>query len=92
MDAASSTFDGPAFGCHRRAITGRQTGRVRNGNSTMRPSTTKHVPRPTGLGPLAAPSCCHPAPNTFLPQRLNSVSSTATLSAAPSGSSALTIR
>ena len=67
MDAASSTFEGPFFGRHHRAITGRHTGRERNGGSTMRPSTTKHVPRPTGVGPFAAPSCCQPTPNTFLP-------------------------
>jgi hypothetical protein len=68
MDAAaSSVLDGPVFGRHSRAITGRHTGRVKNGSSTIRPSTTKHVPRPTGFGPFAAPSCYHPAPNTFLP-------------------------
>jgi hypothetical protein len=86
MDAAISTFDCPCLGRHSRAITGRHTGREQNGSSTIRPTTTKHVPRPTGLGPLAAPSCCQAAANTFFPDRLNSVSSTATVSAKPSGS------
>ncbi len=85
-------FRGSLPGRHSRAITGRHTGRARNGSSTTRPTTTKQVPRPTGLGPFAAPSCCQAAPNTFLPPRLNSVSSTATVSATPSGSRARTIR
>jgi len=33
---------------------------------------------------LAAPSCCQAAANTFFPERLNNVSSTATVNAAPS--------
>jgi hypothetical protein len=91
MAAAISTFVGPVLGRHSRAATGRHTGRVRNGSSTMIPTTTKQTPNPTGFSPRAAPSCCQAAPNTFLPRRLNSVSSTAQVSAAPSGSSVLTI-
>jgi hypothetical protein len=58
----------------------------------MIPTTTKQVPRPNCFSPVAAPSCCQAAPNTFFPRRLNSVSSTATVTAAPAGSSILTIR
>lgn len=58
----------------------------------MMPITTKQVPRPTGLAPWAAPSCCQAAPNTFFPRRLNSVSSTATVSTPSSGSRRRTIR
>lgn len=92
MDAARSTLDCSCFGRHGRAITGRHTGRARKGSSTTRPTTTKQVPRPMGLGPLAAPSCCQAAPKTFFPRRLNRVSSTATVSAASSGSRRRTIR
>jgi hypothetical protein len=80
------------LGRHSLAITGRHTGRARNGSSTTIPTTTKHVPRPTGFGPLAAPSCCHAAPNTFFPPRLNKVSSTATVTATPCSNRVLTIR
>lgn len=34
------------------------------------PITTKQVPRPTALVPLAAPSCCQAAPNNLLPAPL----------------------
>ncbi len=50
------------------------------------------VPRPTGLGPMAPPSCCQAAPKTIFPRHLNSVSSTATVSTAPSGSRRRTTR
>ncbi|KOU33755.1 hypothetical protein ADK54_41665 [Streptomyces sp. WM6378] len=83
IEAASSTFVFPP-GRHRRAMTGMQTERERKGRRTIRPSTMKQVPYPTGRGPFAAPSCCQNAPNTFFPDRLNRVSSTAATSGAPS--------
>jgi hypothetical protein len=72
MDAAMSTLLSSCFGRHSRAITGRHTGRARKGSSMTRPMTTKQVPQPTGVGPVAAPSCCQAAPKTFFPRRLNS--------------------
>ncbi len=79
-------------GRHSWASTGRHTGRVSNGNSTTIPATTQQVPNPIGLGPFAAPSCCHATPNTFLPERLNNLSSTTTVLADPTGSNRSTIR
>ncbi|GGU32874.1 hypothetical protein GCM10010289_62580 [Streptomyces violascens] len=69
--AASSTLGFPVPGRQSRAITGRHTGRDRKGRPTSRPRTTKQVPRPTGRGPRAAPSCCQNAPNTFFPDHLS---------------------
>jgi hypothetical protein len=91
MDAACSTLDGPTLGRCSRAITGSATGREANGSVTTIATTTKQVPRPTGFGPLAAPSCCQAAPNTFFPERLNNVSSTASVIAASGASRARTI-
>jgi hypothetical protein len=72
------------------------------GRSTTRPSITKQVPRPDtpGSGGRAVvlpgrpeePSYCQAAPETFLPRRLNSVSSTATVNTAPPGRSWRTTR
>ena len=89
--AAISTLVGPVLGRQSLAATGRQTGRVQNGSSTTIPATTKQQPYPTGLSACAAPSCCQAAPYTFFPRFLNSVSSTATVSAASAGSRVLTI-
>src|SRR6266699_7314943 len=50
------------------------------------------LPNPIGLGPFAAPWCCHAAPNPFLPERLHNVSSTTTVIADPAGSNRSTIR
>lgn len=82
MDAAMSTLLTSCPGRHSRAITGRHTGRARKGSSMTRPSTTKQAPRPTPLGPVAAPSCCQAAHKTFFPRRLKSVSSTAAINTA----------
>jgi len=56
------------------------------------PATTQQLPNPMGFGPFAAPSWCQATPNTFLPDRLNSVSSTATVIGDSAGNNRFTIR
>ena len=64
---------------------GRQVGRAWNGNRTTRPTITQRVPRAV-TRPGWEASWVQNAAWTCLPRRRNSVSSTATSSAAPAGS------
>jgi hypothetical protein len=73
-----------------RASTGRHTGRAQNGRCTTIPATTKQVPKDSLFREGDDPSYCQPAPCTFRPDRRNSESSTATVSAAPAGTSSMT--
>ncbi len=72
------------------ASAGRATGRSQNGSRTMMAMTTQLLPRPVFTGPCTEPSWNHDAAQTFLPRRLNRVSSTATRTGSPSGTSSRT--
>src|SRR6266567_42909 len=74
------------------ASTGRATGRSRNGSVTTMAATTQLLPRPVLCGPGAAPSWNQAAAQTFLPRRRNSVSSMATVTGCPAGTSSATTR
>jgi hypothetical protein len=69
------------------AMTGTATGREVNRSRTTIPSTTQLFPYPVLSGPAAEPSWNHEAAQTFFPRRLNKVSSTATSTGAPAGTS-----
>ena len=67
MDAAMSTLltsclGAPQPGHHRQA---HRPGQERQVDDQA--DETKQVPRPTPLGPVAAPSCCQAAPKIFFP-------------------------
>src|SRR5215472_15285442 len=69
------------------AITGTATGRDMKGSRTTTPRTTQLLPYPVLAGPGAEPSWNHEAAQTFFPRLLNRVSSTATSTGAPAGTS-----
>ena len=69
------------------ASTGMATGLLTAGSRTMTAATTQLLPYPVFAGPGAEPSWNHDAAHTFLPRRLNSVSSTATVTGFPAGTS-----
>ena len=67
--------------------TGRATGRSRNGKRTTTAAITQLLPNPTWCRPVADPSWNQDAACTLGPVRLNSVSSTATTTGSPAGTS-----
>ena len=69
------------------ASTGSATGLAQNGSQTMTASTTQLLPRPVFAGPCADPSWNQDAAQTVFPRRRNSVSSTATRTGSPAGTS-----
>jgi hypothetical protein len=69
------------------AITGTATGRDMNRSRTTIASTTQLFPYPVFAGPCAEPSWNHDAAQTFFPRLLKRVSSTATSTGAPAGTS-----
>ena len=74
------------------ASTGSATGRGRNGSFTTMAATTQLLPYPVLAGPGADPSWNHEAAQTFFPRRRNSVSSMATVTGSPVGTSRDTTR
>jgi hypothetical protein len=77
--------------CTSRASTGSATDLARNGSQTMTAQMTPLFPKPTGCGPFAEPSWNQPIACIFRLSRRNSVSSTATVTGCPSGTSSATI-
>jgi len=73
--------------CTSLASTGKAAGRVKNGSLTTIAAITPLLPGPTWCGPVADPSWNQPSACTFLPVRLTSVSSTATVTGWPPGTS-----
>jgi hypothetical protein len=80
----------PWPGIYSRASTGRHTGRVHHGRLTTIPTVTKQVPKLSFARAGAEASCCQHAPNTLRPDRRNTESSTATVTAPPAGTSSPT--
>lgn len=74
----------------RRHRTGSATARPVNGTFTTIAATTQLLPNAVAFAPAAEPSWNHEAAHTFFPRRLNKVSSTATSTAVPSGTSSST--
>jgi len=74
------------------ASTGSATGRARNGSRTTIARTTQLLPRPVLCRPCAEPSWNQEAAQTFLPRRRNKVSSIATSTGCPAGTSSDTTR
>ena len=70
--------------------TGRHTGRDSTGRVTTIPAMTWLFPYPVLSFPAADPSWNHDAAQTFLPRLRNSVSSTATVTGSPAGTSSAT--
>lgn len=68
-----------------------RTGREQNGSLTTIAAITQLLPRPTWRVPVAEPSWNQPIACTFLPVRLNNVSSTATSTGAPPGTNTATV-
>ena len=88
---ASSTGEAVPLPAQSRNRIGRHTGWQQNGSRTTIPTITHRLPRPSLAGPWAAPSWVQNAWCTFLPQRRNKVSSTATVIGASAASSRSTI-
>ena len=85
---AMTCLVGPSL-CHSRAAIGRQTGRSSHGNVSTSPAMTQQLPQAIRLflGPLAAPSWHQAAAWTRRPERRNRLSSTASSTGAPGGTS-----
>ena len=69
------------------ASTGIATGRRRTGSRTTTAAITQLLPYPVFAGPGADPSWNHDAAQTFFPRLLNKVSSIATPTGSPAGTS-----
>ena len=72
------------------ASTGMATGLLSAGSRTTTAATTQLLPYPVFAGPGADPSWNHDAAHTFLPRRLNKVSSIATTTGSPASTSSAT--
>jgi len=77
--------------CTSRASAGGAIGREQNGSLTTIAAITQLLPSPACRRPLAEPSWNQPMACTVRPVRVNSVSSMATSTGSPSGTSAATI-
>jgi hypothetical protein len=71
------------------ASTGSATGRLTMGSQTMMAAITQLLPYAVLAGPGAEPSWNQEAAQTFLPRRLNKVSSMATVTGCPAGTSSV---